>query len=96
MLYIIWKDIELVHRVVSRFFSSRFHPTSGWLFPFYFSNIMLSTDLPTFGVTGAVFKIAGEMCRLLAYFDNPESIEDSMPCKTAQNSMLSSGDKQIY
>ena len=25
----------------------------------------------TFGVTGAVFKIAGEVCRLPAYFDNP-------------------------
>ena len=32
---------------------------------------MLRTDLLTFGVTGAVFKIAGEMRRLLAHFDNP-------------------------
>ena len=41
---------------------------------FYFSNITLRTDLLTFGVTGAVFKIAGEMCQLLAYFDNPEDV----------------------
>ena len=33
---------------------------------------MLRTDLLTFGVTGAVFKIAGEVRRLLAYFDNPD------------------------
>ena len=58
-------------RVVSRFLSSRFHPKSRLLFPFYFSNITLRTDLLTFGVTGAVFKIAGEMRRLPAYFDNP-------------------------
>ena len=31
---------------------------------------MPTTDLLTFGVTGAVFKIAGEMRRLPAYFDN--------------------------
>ena len=35
---------------------------------------MLRTDLLTFGVTGAVFKIAGEMRQLPAYFDNPENI----------------------
>ena len=35
---------------------------------------MLRTDLLTFGVTGAVFKIGGEMRQLLAYFDNPASI----------------------
>ena len=29
------------------------------------------TDLLTLGVTGAAFKIAGEMRRLPAYFDNP-------------------------
>ena len=60
-------------RVVSRFLSRRFHPKSKWLFPFYFSNITLRTDLLTFGVTGAVFKIheAGEMCQLSAYFDYP-------------------------
>ena len=57
-------------RVVSRFLSRRFHLKSRWLFPHYFSNITLRTDLQTFGVTGAVFKIAGEMHRLLAYFDN--------------------------
>ena len=58
-------------RVVSRFLSRRFHPKSRRLFPFYFSNITLRTDLLTFGVTGAGFKIAGEMRRLPAYFDNP-------------------------
>ena len=31
---------------------------------------MLRTDLLIFGLTGAVFKIAGEMRRLPAYFDN--------------------------
>ena len=51
--------------------SSRFHPNSRRLFPFYFSNFTLRTYLLTFGVTGAVFEIAGEMRRLLAYFDNP-------------------------
>ena len=34
---------------------------------------MLRNDLLTLGVTGAVFKIAGEMHRMLAYFDNPAS-----------------------
>ena len=58
-------------RVISRFLTSRFYPKSRQLFPFYFSNITLRTDLLTLGVTGAVFKIAGEMCRLPAYFDNP-------------------------
>ena len=58
-------------RVVSRFLSRRFHPKSRRLFQFYFSSIMLRTDLLTFGVIGAVFKIAGEMRRLPAYFDNP-------------------------
>ena len=62
-------------RVVSRFLSRRFHPKSRRLFPFYFSNITFRTDLLTFGVTGAVFKIAGEMRRLPAYFDNPELVE---------------------
>ena len=61
----------IVSRVVSRFLSSRFHPKSRWLFPFYISNIKLRTDLLTFGVTGAVFKIAGEMRLLPGYFDNP-------------------------
>ena len=60
-----------VLRAVSKFLSSRFHPKSRRLFPFYFSNITLRTDLLTFGITGAVFKIASEMCRLLAYFNNP-------------------------
>ena len=64
---------HVVTRVVSRFLSRRFHPKSRRLFPFYFSNITLRTDLVlTFRVTGAVFKIAGEMRLLLAYFDNPE------------------------
>ena len=65
-------------RVVSRFLSSRFHPKSRRLFPFYFSNITLRTDLLTFGVTGAVFKIASEMCRLPAYFDNPGLYGENM------------------
>ena len=60
-----------IRRVVSRVLSNRFHPKSRQLFPFYFSNITLRTDLLTFSATGAVFKIAGEMRRLLAYFDNP-------------------------
>ena len=62
------------NRVVSRFLSSRSHSNSRWLFPFYFSNITLRTDLLTFRVTGAVFKIAAEMHRLPACFDNPEAI----------------------
>ena len=57
--------------VVRRFFSRRFHPKSRRLFPFYFSNITLRTFQLIFGVTGAAFKIAGEMRRLPAYFDNP-------------------------
>ena len=63
------------NRVVSRFFSSRFHPKSRRLFPFYFSNITFRTDLLTFGVTSAVSKIAGEMLQLLAYFDNPGVVD---------------------
>ena len=35
---------------------------------------MLRTDLLTFGVTHTVFKIAGEMHRLPAYFNNPDNI----------------------
>ena len=66
------KNKTVTCRVVSRFLSRRFHPKSRRLFPFYFSNITLRTDLLTFGVTGAVFKIAGEMRRLPAYFDNHE------------------------
>ena len=65
----VWQQL----RVVSRFLSRRFHPKSRRLFPFYFSNITLRTDLLTFGVTGAVFKIAGEMRRLPTYFDNPDN-----------------------
>ena len=61
-------------RVVSRFLSRRFHPKSRRLFPFYFSNITLRTDLLTFRVTGAVFKIASEMRWLPAYFDNPVNV----------------------
>ena len=53
--------------------SRRFHPKSRRLFPFYFSNITLRPDLLTFGVTGTVFKIAGEIRRLPAYFDNHDS-----------------------
>ena len=67
----------MIPRVVSRFLSRRFHPKSRWLFPFYFSNITLGTDLLTFGVTGGVFKIAGEMRLLLAYFDNPGYLDQS-------------------
>ena len=59
-------------RVVIRLLSSRFHPKSRPLFPFYFSNITLRTDLLKLGVTGTVFRIAGEMRWLPAYFDNPE------------------------
>ena len=59
------------HRVVSRFLGKRFHPKRRRLFSFYFSNITVRTDVLTFGVTGAVFKIVGEMRRLPAYFDNP-------------------------
>ena len=65
-------------RVVSRFLSRRFHPKSRWLFPFYFSNITLKTDLLTFAVTGTVFKIAGEMRQLPAYFDNTAIIMTKM------------------
>ena len=50
--------------------------TDPLLFSFYFYNIMLRTDPLTFGVAGAVFRIAGEMRRLPAYFDNPGSIAD--------------------
>ena len=35
---------------------------------------MLRTDLLTIIVTGAVFKIAGEMRGLPAYFDNPDEL----------------------
>ena len=67
-------ELATSSRVVSRFLSRRFHPKSRWLFPFYFSNITLRTDLLTFRVTGAVFNIAGEMRRLPAYFDNAEPV----------------------
>ena len=65
--------IDRFIRVVSRFLGSRFHPKSRRLVSFYFSNIMLQTDLLTFGVhvAVAVFRIAGGMRRLLPYFDNP-------------------------
>ena len=62
-------------RVVSRVLSSRFHPKSRRLFSCYFSNIVLRTDLLTFGVAATVFEIAGGMRRLPAYFDNPECPE---------------------
>ena len=54
-------------RVVSRFLSRRFHPKSRRLFPFYFFNITLKTDLLTFEVAGAVFEIAVKCagCRLI-------------------------------
>ena len=61
-------------RSVSKFLSSRFHPKSRRLYLFHFSNITLRTDLLAFGVTGAVFKIASEMRRLPAYFDNPAAL----------------------
>ena len=38
---------------------------------------MLRPDLLTFGVAGAVFRIAGEMRRLPAYFDNPVLLCDA-------------------
>ena len=65
------------HRVVSRFLSSRFHPKSRRLFPFYFSNITLRIDLLTFGVSSTVFRIAGEMRQLPAYFDNPADSKEN-------------------
>ena len=65
---------QYIYKAVSRFLSSTFHPKSRWLFPFYFSNITIRTDLLTFGVTGTGFKIAGEMRRLPAYFDNPDLV----------------------
>ena len=55
--------------------SAGFHPKSWWLFSFYFSSIILRSDLLTYGVAAAVFGIAGEMCRLQAYFDNPAKSE---------------------
>ena len=76
------------YRVVGRFLSSRSHPKSRRLFPFYFSNITLRTDLLTFGVTGAIFKIAGEMRRLPAYFDNPVIRCDNMEVKTQSREYL--------
>ena len=81
--------LQILHyiRVVSRFLSSRFDPKSRRLFPFYFSNITLRTDLLTFGVTGAVFKIAGEMCQLPAYFDNPVIYRGCYKRKNFQNSL---------
>ena len=65
--------LQILHyiRVVSTFLSSKFDPKSRWLFPFYFSNITLRTDVLKFGVTGTVFKIASLMHQLPAYFDNP-------------------------
>ena len=42
---------------------------SGFGSCFFVSNIPLA-DLLTFGVAGAVFGIAREMCQLPAYFDN--------------------------
>ena len=72
-LHMLVLKFHMMCRVVSRFLSSRFHPKSRQLFSFYFSKIMLRTVLHvlTFQVTGAVFKIASEMRRLPAYFDNP-------------------------
>ena len=72
-------NLQACCRVVRRFFSRRFHPKSRRLFPFYFCNITLRTDLLTFGVTGPVFKIAGEMQRLPAYFDNPAVVDITHP-----------------
>ena len=72
---LVWKhfafNLVCSSRVVSRFLSRRSHPKSRRLFSFYFSSIMLWTDLLTFGVAAAVFGIAGGKRRLLAYFDNP-------------------------
>ena len=42
---------------------------------------MLGTDLLTFGVADAVFKIAGEMRWLQAYFDNPPLHCQTWLCK---------------
>ena len=69
-----YKYLIFTQPVVSRFLSRGFHPKSRRLFPFYISNIALRTDIWTFGVTGAVFKIAGEMPWLPAYFDNPAQL----------------------
>ena len=41
------------------------------LFSFYFHNIMVRTDLVTFKVASAIFRIAEEMHQVLAYFHNP-------------------------
>ena len=60
----------LLNEVVSRLLSRRFHPKNRLFFAFYFSNIMLRTDLRTYGITGTVCKIADEMHRLPAYFEN--------------------------
>ena len=46
--------VSINTRVVSTFLSRRLHAKSRWLFPFYFSNITLRTDLLTFRVTGTV------------------------------------------
>ena len=78
------------NRVVSRFLSSRFHPNSRRLFPFYFSNITPRTDPLTFGVTGAVFKIAGEMRWLPAYFDDPWTSEKQKKVRGATGGKKSS------
>ena len=66
-------------RVVSRILSSRFHPKSRRLFSFYFSSIMLRTDLLTFGVAATVFGMAGGMRRLADYFDNPVHVTVRIP-----------------
>ena len=81
--------LQILHyiRVVSTFLSSRFDPKSRWLFPFYFSNMTLRTDVLKFRVTGAVFKIAGQMHQLLAYFDNPVISHGCYEWKNFQNSL---------
>ena len=55
------------------FLSSRFHTKSRRLFSYYFSNVMLQTDVLTFGVAATVFGRAGGMHQLPAYFDNPDN-----------------------
>ena len=82
-------ESSLECRVVSRFLSSRIHPKSRRLFPFYFSNITpLTTDLLTFRVASTVFVIDGEMCRLLAYFDNPGNMSGISEMRTIQLKIL--------
>ncbi len=50
-----------------------------------FINITLRTGLLAFGVAGAVFRIAGEMRRLPAYFDNAGRVHRHVYNRAVQN-----------